>query len=112
MNFKTTAIASVLLLAAGAASAATVTTNGTEVVIDVPEGETYDYPQTLASPIATVVTKTGKGKATFKTAIASFTGTFNINAGFAEFTVLNAYGKGPINVADGGGMIVSHASTG
>ena len=91
--------------------AATVTTNGTEVVIDVPEGETYAYAQTLASPIATV-TKTGAGTAEFPTAIANFEGTFNINAGFIDFKVVNAYGKGPINVADGGGMIVSHASTG
>ena len=83
--------------------AATVTTEGTVLTIDVDAGESYTNSTALASPITEVV-KTGAGTAVFTAASANFAGTINVNAGTAQFTVLDAYGTGPINVADGAAM--------
>ena len=91
--------------------AATVTTEGTVLTIDVGADEAYTNSTALASPITEVV-KTGAGTAVFTAAAPDFTGTINVNAGTAEFTVRDAYGAGPINVADGAAMVVSHASAG
>ena len=91
--------------------AATVTTEGTVLTIDVGADEAYTNSTALASPITEVV-KTGAGTAVFTAAAPNFTGTINVNAGTAEFTVRDAYGAGPINVADGAAMVVSHASAG
>ena len=90
--------------------AATVTTEGTVLTIDVDDGESYTNSTALASPITEVV-KTGAGTAVFTAASANFAGTINVNAGTAQFTVLDAYGTGPINVADGAAMVVSHNYT-
>ena len=90
--------------------AATVTTEGTVLTIDVDAGESYTNSTALASPITEVV-KTGAGTAVFNVASADFAGTINVNAGTAQFTVLDAYGTGPINVADGAAMVVSHNFT-
>ena len=106
----------ILLLAAvgiaccAALPAATVTTEGTVLTIDVDAGESYTNSTALASPITEVV-KTGAGTAVFTVASADFSGTINVNAGTAQFTVLDAYGTGPINVADGAAMVVSHNYT-
>ena len=98
-------------LATGATlPAATVTTEGTVLTIDVDAGESYTNSTALASPITEVV-KTGAGTAVFNVASANFAGTINVNAGTAQFTVLDAYGTGPINVADGAAMVVSHNYT-
>ena len=80
--------------------AATVTTEGTVLTIDVDAGESYTNSTALASPITEVV-KTGAGTAVFTAAAPDFAGTINVNAGTAQFTVRDAYGAGPINVADG-----------
>ena len=90
--------------------AATVTTEGTVLTIDVDDGESYTNSTALASPITEVV-KTGAGTAVFTVASADFAGTINVNAGTVQFTVLDAYGTGPINVADGAAMVVSHNYT-
>ena len=98
-------------LATGATlPAATVTTEGTVLTIDVDAGESYTNSTALASPITEVV-KTGAGTAVFTAAAPDFAGTINVNAGTAQFTVLDAYGTGPINVADGAAMVVSHNYT-
>ncbi len=98
-------------LATGATlPAATVTTEGTVLTIDVDAGESYTNSTALASPITEVV-KAGAGTAVFTAAAPDFAGTINVNAGTAQFTVRDAYGTGPINVADGAAMVVSHDFT-
>ena len=57
-------------------SAATVTTEGTVLTIDVGADETYTNSTALASPITEVV-KTGAGTAVFTAAAPDFTGTIN-----------------------------------
>lgn len=99
-------------LAAGMAFGATVTTNGAgAVTIDVPADETYVYPAPLANDI-TSVTKTGAGIVKFSQAASGCTRPIDIQGGYADFTVPNAYGTGPINVASGAALVVSHASAG
>ena len=77
----------ILLLAAvgiafcAALSAATVTTEGTVLTIDVGADESYTNSTALASPITEVV-KTGAGTAVFTAASADFSGTINVRSGF------------------------------
>lgn len=91
--------------------AATVSTNVTVVTIDVAAGETYAHASALASGITRVV-KIGAGTATFGIAANGFAGTIDLQAGVADFTVRDAYGRAAINVADGAQMVVSHDSPG
>lgn len=96
-----------LTMTSGWMWAASVTTDGEgRTVIDVPEGETYTYAQAIAG---TGIRKTGAGTAKFGTA-SSATTPIAIEEGVADFTVLNAYGKGAITVSDGAQMLVSHDS--
>ena len=96
---------------AGGVSAATVTTNANVVTVAVPMGETYTYGWAVASPVVDVV-KTGTGTAKFTVASAGYAGAFHIDEGVADFAILNAYGTGPITVANGAQMKISHASAG
>lgn len=91
--------------------AATVSTNGTVVTIDVAADETYVHASALSSGITRVV-KTGAGTATFGIAANGFAGMIDLQAGVADFTVRDAYGTAAINVADGAQMVVSHDSLG
>ena len=84
--------------------AATVTTEGTVLTIDVDAGESYTNSTALASPITEVV-KTGAGTAVFTAASANFAGTINVNAGTAQFTVRDAYGTGLIRALPSGTVI-------
>lgn len=70
----------VAVMAVASFADTTVTTNGTELTIDVPTGGSYTHVEAVPSSF-TKITKTGAGSCAFAPETITFTGTMDIQAG-------------------------------
>ena len=80
LNVKQAIMGTAQFLAVVAFANATVTTNGTSLVIDVPAGESYRHVESVPSTFGTI-TKEGEGSCEFAPESVVFSGTVEVLAG-------------------------------